>query len=148
MNDPIGDLCRRRVNNRTDSPLMEERFHPVRTRHSTTPVFELHSADTEIAKLGLIGEVHEVGEVAHTGLAKLMIHIERIFEPRTLAGARALAGAHDECLALPLTQAFNHLLQLPRCLDRMIRCAHAQRVSGVRAQAGGHLKYAVVGRSR
>ena len=94
-------------------------------------------ADAEVAELVLVGQVDDVGQVAHAGLAQLVLDVEGVLEGRALAGAGAVAHADDEGLALALLHACSiDACERGRGLDGVTGGAHRVGVAvGTEARA-------------
>ena len=85
-----------------DAPLAEEGLGPQLGGRLEPLLGERQPPDAEVAQLVLVGEVDDVGQVAHTGLAHLVLDVEGVLEGRPLARARPVAHADDQGLVLAL----------------------------------------------
>jgi len=58
------------------------------------------STDAEVTEFILVGQLDDVGQVPHAGLAYLVLDVERVLERRALAGAGPMPHPNDEYLML------------------------------------------------
>ena len=109
---------------RPDPTLTEERLGPQLGRRLEPPLGEGQPADAEVPELVLVGQVDDVGQVADTGLAHLVLHVERVLEGRSLAGAGPMPHPDDEDLTFTVLHPLDRCLEGRRHVDRMARGAH------------------------
>src|SRR5665213_417269 len=100
-----------------DPPFPEERLGPQLRRGLEPLPGERQPTDAEVAQFVLVGQVHDVGKLAHAGLANLVFDVERILEGGTLARARPVPHADHQYLALALLHLGDRCLERGGCLD-------------------------------
>ena len=109
---------------RADPTLSEERLGPQLGRRLESPLGEGQPADAEVPELVLVGQVDDVGQVTDTGLAHLVLHVERVLEGRSLAGTGPVPHPDDEDLAFTILHPLDRSLEGRRRVDCMARGAH------------------------
>ena len=134
VHDALFDAGDVGTGNGPDPPLAEQRLGPQLRRGLEALLGEGEPAHAEIAELVLVGQVHDVGQVAHPGLAYLVLDVEGVLEGGALARACPVAHAHDQGLLLALLHLGDRCLECGGCLDSVARGAHGLRVA-VRTQA-------------
>ena len=120
---------------RADAALTEQRLGPGLAGGQEAALAEDHAADAEVAELVLVGQVDDLGQVAHPGRAELVLDVEGVLECCSLAGAGAVAHADDQPLRLAGAEPVDDLVERGRGLDGVTGGADRPGVA-VRSEAG------------
>ena len=129
VDDALLDAGHVRPGDGPDAPLAEEGLGPQLRGGLESLLGERQPTDAEVAQLVLVGQVDDVGQVAHPGLAYLVLDVEGVLEGCALARARPVAHADDQGLVLALLHLGDRCLQRGRRLGGMARGAHREGVA-------------------
>ena len=113
----------------SDPPLGEQGFGEDIAGSHVAVLPDVDAAHTEIAELVFIGQVGDVGLVAHPAGPQFELEVHQVLEGRSLAGAGAMPRTDQEPLPVPLLHAGHRLVQGLRSLQRMRRRAYGQAVA-------------------
>jgi hypothetical protein len=140
----LRDVC---LQDRLDATFCEQRRHPLFAGDLAAVHVEGHPADAEVAELVLVRQVDQPGTIAHPRLAQRVIDVEHVLERSTLACARAVPHADDECLRAPRPQVFDGVSKRGRRLRGVSGRADRQGVA-LRAEARCQVEAELEDRSR
>ena len=124
MDDALLDAHDVGPGDRSDPSLPKERLGPQLGRCLKPLLGEGQTIDAEVPELVLVGQVHDVGQVTDTGLAHLVLDVERVLEGRSLAGTGPVAHPDDEDLTFALLHPLDRRLEGRRRVDCVARGAH------------------------
>ena len=119
MDDSLLDARYVGPGDRSDPSLPEQGFCPELRRRLEPLLGEGQPTDAEVTEFVLVGQIDDVGQLPDTGLAHLVLHVERVLEGRALAGAGPVPHPDDEDLAFAPLHPGDRPLKRRRRVDGM-----------------------------
>gem|GEM_PF-5589937 len=120
--------------------LAEQGLHPRFARDPLSTRGGGHAGHAEVAQLVLGGEVDNLGQVAHAGVLKFLLHGERVLEGGALTDAGAVTDAHDKGLRGACLESGDDLGKPGGGIHCIAGRAHRHGETGIQAEAGRSLE--------